>query len=140
MMLIYTGAANRQFEVAQARMNENQDKQHPHGFVEIADTTTPPAMQLEVTEDVYGGWNINLNTKNFIFAPEDCGKPHIDGHGHAHLYIDDQKVARLYSPWYHLGTLPPGKHEIKVVLTSNDHNEYVWRGLPVSSTTELVVM
>ncbi len=139
MILIYTGAANRQYLVAQERQQLKQAMHHS-GVVELSDTENPPEMQLNVMEDVYGGWNINLDINNFTFSPEDCGKKHVDGHGHAHLYIDNQKVARLYSTWYHLSDLPPGKHEIKVILTSNDHNEYVYQGIPLASVTHLVVL
>ncbi len=139
MILIYTNTANRQYLIAQAQQQQKQAMHHS-GIVEISSIENQPQMQLKVTEDVYGGWNVNLDISNFTFSPEDCGKAHVDGHGHAHLYINNEKVARLYSPWYHLSDLPPGKHEIKVVLTSNDHNEYVSHGVPLASSTELVVM
>ena len=136
MLMVYTGSASRQYDIAMAKLEDD-----PHSkIMETASLDTPPIVGLQITEDKHGGWNLYLPTQNFTFSPEDCGKEHIDGFGHAHLYIDDQKVARIYSDWYHLADLPSGKYEIKVTLTSNNHSEYALNGHPVSAKQTLIVM
>jgi hypothetical protein len=37
------------------------------------------------------------------------------------LYINGEKVSRVYGPWLHLPTLPPGRNEITVELNANNH-------------------
>ena len=136
MLLIYSNAASSQYQIAL-----ESTKQDPHmQVIELADADKPPAIELEVIEDLESGWNVHIETQNFVFSPEECGKEHIDGQGHAHLYIDGKKVARLYGSWYHIPELPIGRHEIKVSLTSNNHSLYAMNGVPVSATQSLVVM
>ena len=36
------------------------------------------------------------------------------GHGHAHLYINGEKVARLYSPYFYIAELEEGD-QIRVI-------------------------
>jgi copper(I)-binding protein len=42
--------------------------------------------------------------------------------GDARLYVNGEKVARLYGPWFHIGSLPSGRTEVTVTLASNDHH------------------
>lgn len=134
MLAVYTNFASNQYELAMAGELEMPH----HAYIEAA--SPPPQLTIEIEEDLHGGWNLQLLTADFTFAPEMCGKEHISGQGHAHLYVNDTKVARLYGPWFHIGDLPPGKHEIKVTLTSNDHNEYTVEGVPLSSSQTVVVL
>lgn len=64
---------------------------------------------------------------------------HYPGEGHAHLYVDGQKIARLYGKWYHIEELSPGQHEITVTLNANDHREYAVNGENISTSTIVVV-
>jgi len=85
-----------------------------------------PSVRLRVAEDPAGGWNLHLITERFRFTPERSGGPARAGEGHAHLYLDGEKIARLYGPWYHLdgSAVPPGEHTLTVSLNANDHT--VW--------------
>ena len=47
-------------------------------------------------------------------TPPCDGTEHVDGEGHTHLYIDGEKITRVYSNWYYLGKLEPGEHTIRV--------------------------
>ena len=64
---------------------------------------------------------------------------HRPGEGHAHLYVDDRKIARLYAPWFHLDSLPPGTHTLRVELNSNDHRPLTHRGKIIEDTVTLSV-
>jgi hypothetical protein len=88
--------------------------------------------------DSVGGWNIHLRTKNFRFAPENVNGHPVPGEGHAHLYVDGEKVARLNGPWFHLGSLSPGRHTIQVTLNANNHASLVLHGEPVAVTEEIM--
>ncbi len=138
MLVIYSGSASKQYELAMTSPPSGHES-HTQ-IMEVSNSTTRPEFSMEILEDKYGGWNLHLTIENFVFSPEDCGNDHVDGYGHAHLYINDQKMARLYGPWFHIADLPPGKYEFKVVLTTNDHKEYALEGIPLSATRSLVVI
>jgi len=93
----------------------------------------PPRLQLALTPDALDGWNLNLMTANFQFVPERVGGEAVLGEGHAHLYIDGVKIARLYSAWHHLGGLSKGQHEIMVSLNAHDHRVFADDGQPVQA-------
>ncbi|MRX27987.1 hypothetical protein [Kangiella sp. HZ709] len=88
-------------------------------------------------KDEKSGWNLELITENFAFAPEQVNQAHRVGHGHAHLYINGKKITRLYSHWYHLEELPEGKHLIKVNLNTNDHQDYALNGKVIGAEVEI---
>ncbi|NUN11126.1 hypothetical protein HUU53_00585 [Candidatus Micrarchaeota archaeon] len=107
-----------------------------HGNEEhgVFEAPVQPTIQLMVTQDFNGGWNLHLITSNFIFAPENAGGQNFAGQGHAHLYVDGEKIARIYSDWYYLPPLSEGKHELTVTLNTNDHSDYYFEGKPVQSS------
>ena len=41
-----------------------------------------------------------------------------------HIYVNGQKLGRLYTAAYHLAALPAGTTEVAVRLAGNDHVEY----------------
>jgi hypothetical protein len=92
----------------QAQANEGDSHSsttHSHHQVqpvEIPQGTPIPTVLLHVSKDSVSGWNVYLETTHFQFVPQRLNDPVNIGEGHAHLYIDGKKVARLYSPWYHL--------------------------------------
>lgn len=131
----YTHSAQRNYEFALQNMPEN-----PHANkIETAGIASIPEVNLSVQKDDHSGWNLFLEMSNFEFTPENCGDEHMMGYGHAHLYLNGQKVARLYSPWYHLSDLEPGTYELTVSLNSNNHGLYVNNGKAIASTQQIVV-
>lgn len=82
--------------------------------------TNAPSLAVQLTPDPVSGWNLHVETQNFAFAPEKAGAPHVPGEGHAHVYVDGEKIARLYGPWLHIAALPPGS-TVEVTLNANDH-------------------
>ena len=82
-----------------------------------------PTLDLVVTKDVDHGWNVNVVTTNFQFAPEKVGGKAVPGEGHAHLYVAGEQVARVYGPWFHISKLPHGLVDITVTLNANDHSQ-----------------
>lgn len=92
-----------------------------------------PRVAIELSKDPMSGHNLRLKTQNFDFAPEAASRAHVAGQGHAHVYLDGQKFARLYSEWLHLPALPSGDIEIKVTLNANDHRVYSVEGASVST-------
>ena len=89
---------------------------------------------VNVEEDPVGGWNVYAVADGFTWAPDRAGNDHKAGEGHAHLYVDDQKVGRFYGPATYLGPLEPGSHTITVSLHGNNHAPYVKAGEPLAAT------
>lgn len=67
------------------------------------------------------GWNLTLETQNFRFTPEKVNIPNVANEGHAHVYVNGEKLTRLYAKHYHLSNFPVGEHDISVTLNANDH-------------------
>ena len=87
----------------------DQGKHQRHGAaISLPGGANPPSVAITVSKDPVGGWNLHVRTGNFRFAPDHASLPHIPGEGHAHLYVNGRKTARLYGPWYHIGELPAG--------------------------------
>ena len=131
----YCHFAMNRYEIAQA----TQPEEHAPMFIETSAEAMRPEIQLLVEPDAMGGWNVNVQTTNFTFAPGQSGQPHTMGEGHAHLYIDDEKAARLYGDWYHIPELPPGSHELRVTLNTNNHAIYVYEGMPITDAERILV-
>ena len=66
-------------------------------------------------------------------------QPHTDGAGHAHIYVDGVKLGRVFENEYHIENLPPGEHEIRVSLNSNNHRELTYDGKKVEDTAIVTV-
>ncbi len=112
---------------------------HSHGeAIEIAEGKTHPTVALTVYEDPMMGWNLNVETTDFVFTPENASTADILGEGHAHIYVNGEKIGRLYGNWYHLASLPPGIHEITVSLNGNSHGAYVYAGEPIEAIATVI--
>ncbi|MHA7876310.1 hypothetical protein [Roseivivax sp.] len=99
-----------------------QGAAHDHGeMLELPAGPDAPALALALSEDPASGWNLQIQTQNFTFAPANASTAHVPGEGHAHLYVNGEKRARLYGPWVHLADLPDGPVELAVTLNANDH-------------------
>jgi len=96
---------------------------------------TAPALAVRVGKDAMDGWNLTLMTENFTFTPESIGGTALPNSGHAHLYIDGAKVARLYGPHFHIPDLAPGQYEITVALSSDDHSYLAVDGMRIEART-----
>jgi hypothetical protein len=114
---------------------------HSHGeaLVLPADDSAP-SLDIRLLPDPVAGWNLNILTTQFHFAPENAGREHVPGQGHAHVYVNGIKIARVYGNWFHLDALPPGRAEIEVTLTANDHRALVVNDTPLSRTVILNVL
>ena len=56
------------------------------------------------------------------------------GEGHAHIYVNGEKINRIYGNWYHIQELPKGQNMVTVKLSTNDHGEIVFDGESISDT------
>jgi hypothetical protein len=86
----------------------------------------PKGMSVQLEAVPSGmGFTLHLKTRKFRFTPQQADGKHRPGKGHAHLWVDGVKKTRIYGPWHYVGGLTPGRHEIRVTLNGNDHDDYV---------------
>jgi len=107
--------------------------------LEIPKNVAKPTVQLEVIKDAIKGYNIHVETTNFVFTPEKVNQKDIIGEGHAHLYVDGTKITRLYGNWYYLGAIAEGKHKVSVSLNGNSHAQYMVNGVKIEDVVEVTV-
>ena len=98
-----------------------------------------PQVTLTVEPDSMAGWNLQLETTNFTFAPERVNRASVVTEGHAHLFINGEKITRLYGSWYYIPSLPAGEHELRVELNGNGHETLTAEGQPIGATVKIEV-
>lgn len=109
-----------------------------HDHSALVDATGPaPSLMMHVTKDPFAGWNIHLMTTNFTFSPAGSGGAHVDGEGHAHLYANGTKLARVYGNWFHVDKLPAGSVTLRATLNSNDHRTISVEGTAVQTAVTI---
>ncbi|WP_070969365.1 hypothetical protein [Vibrio sonorensis] len=108
----------------------NHDHSMEHGMINVAPESAP-TIAVELIKDTSAGWNLVVDTTNFTFTPELVNLANVDNQGHAHIYVNGEKLARLYAHHYHLSDFPPGDYEIKVSLNANNHDAFAINGKPI---------
>jgi hypothetical protein len=96
-----------------------------------------PSVSLKVVEDAKSGWNVMLTTDQFTFTPENVNGENVVGEGHAHLYVDGVKVARLYGPYFHYPESFDGTRTFRATLNANDHSEYAVDGQVIEAVVDV---
>jgi hypothetical protein len=76
--------------------------------------------------------NLHILTEGFVFAPEQVNGPTSQGVGHAHVYVNGEKIMRAYSAWVHLTDVPAGA-TVRVTLNANDHSGWAFEGDPIAA-------
>ena len=89
--------------------------------------------------DAEGGVDVQITTEGFRFAPDLVDQAHTPGAGHAHIYLDGEKLGRVFESEYRIADAPPGEHEVRVSLNTNDHSELVFDGRKVEATVTVNV-
>jgi hypothetical protein len=107
---------------------------HHHDQLDISQSELIPTLDIEILKDPKSGINVHLLTTNFTFAPEHASTEHVEGEGHAHIYVDDVKISRVYGEWFHLDNLDAGEREIRVTLNANSHQELAIEGESIAAT------
>jgi len=110
-----------------------------HDELEVDDTLPVPEVILEAVKDSKDGYNLHVITKNYTFAAEKAGKEAVANEGHAHLYVNGVKVARVYGEWFHLGAdkLSDGDNEVEITLNANDHSDWTLDGAHIGDVVIL---
>lgn len=110
------------------------------GMFKVPANEPQPTLAMNVSkESDTGGWEVNVETKNFRFAKELADGDHVAGTGHGHIYINGVKLGRLYGNAASIGALPKGNHVVRATLNTNNHQTYMVAGKRVTATATIVV-
>ena len=113
---------------------------HSHGDAgRVGWAGDAPQMAIEVVEDPKSGYNALITIDGMTLSAANVNGDHVDGEGHLHLYVNGQKVGRLYGDATHIPVLPVGEVEITVGAFANDHSAYVIDGAPIEASTSIMV-
>lgn len=110
--------------------------EHAHAMVAAGANM---AVAVAAEADPFGGVNVHIMPTGFKFTPENANGPDVPGEGHAHVYVDGEKVERVYTPWFHLTDIAPGMHTVRVTLNANSHGDHAVQGQIVEATTQVNV-
>lgn len=104
----------------------------------VGDGEPAPGISLSIatTRD---GYQVTVHTEDFTFSKDLAGLYHVPGMGHGHIYVGGMKLGRLYQDTAQIGALPPGTHDVRVTLNTNDHRAYVVNDTPVTASALIVV-
>lgn len=105
----------------------NHEHSESHSLIEV-NPLLVPEVSVHAIEDEKSGWNLVVETSNFTFTPENTNRRTVMNEGHAHIFVNGDKLGRLYGNYYHLSDFPPGEYEITVSLTSNEHSTFAVGG------------
>lgn len=145
LMIPYVEGAKLRHQTMELQANSADPSKVSHDqmhkiLLEVGDSPAgAPDLGIALHKDPVAGWNLELVTENFEFTPQAAGLQNRPGEGHAHLHIDGKKAARVYSSWFHIGELAPGKHLIEVTLNANNHATLAVSGEPVRTVAEIEV-
>ena len=113
---------------------ESATDMHHHKTVMIEEGQLVPNVDLVVYEDAVKGWNLEIKLENFQLTPQDVNSDNQSNQGHAHLFVNGEKITRIYSNWYYLKTLPVGSNEVKISLNTNSHESLIYQGKMIEDT------
>ncbi len=124
---------------------EREAHSHSPDPIDVGGLDPAPSVEITVTDDPESGFNLHAVPSNYVLTPENVNGKNIDGEGHMHIYVDGEKLTRLYGEWFHLpDTFGPGDHEVRVELSANNHaplaidGELVAATATFTSTTEKI--
>jgi hypothetical protein len=116
-----------------AESHDHSSHDHAEG-IETSQWDLVPEVKAKLTADAVTGYNLHIETSHFDLVPP--AKDHADstGEGHAHLYVNGEKIARVYGHWFHISSLPKGQNTITVSLNGHNHEELLNQGVPIVAT------
>lgn len=111
---------------------------HDHDALrDVSGDGPAPTLAVKAHPDTGNAVNLEIMTENFVFAPNAVNGPHSPGQGHAHVYIDGAKYARLYGSWLHVSGLPAAGAEIRVTLNANSHETLAVGATPIEAIIQV---
>lgn len=110
-----------------------EDTGHDHEGYELSGHGNLPTVSASLVPDTKGGYNLHVEVTGFLFRADKAGSEPVANEGHAHIYVNGEKVARLYGTDFHLPMAEEGD-EVKVTLNAHNHAEFTHHGEAISDT------
>ena len=134
LLLFSSASVFSQTEVLQAKMKMD----HSHMPISVPESVKPVALSLVLIKDAMSGFNLTLQTQHYDLMPPRQGLSMDESmsalinddsgyvEGHAHLYINGEKIQRVYGSNIHLPEtlFKQGTNSISVTL--NNHGHMAW--------------
>jgi len=116
----------------------NSFSHHPAHKVEA--TAPFPSVNLEIMRDNVDGYNLYIDLKNFNLAPKLVGIENQSNTGYLSLYVNDIKIARVYSQWFHIPQrfFYLKENLVKVTLNTNLNGEFTLDGETIKSVLKVI--
>lgn len=125
--------------VSDAKASDTMD--HAHSMVQIPEGVALPSLRINLSKDAMSGFNLEIGTENFELEPPEAASCCNDKvlEGHAHIFINGEKIYRAYSRYIHLpkGLFKEGINQVMVSLNDHDHN--TWSKGPRMVMSTLVI-
>lgn len=115
--------------------------EHDHPVLPVDPALPIPSLTHLVFPDAMDGYNVQILSRNFTFTPASINRESVANEGHAHIYVNGAKIARVYGNWYHLPAsyLKPGVNAVTVTLNANDHSTWAMpEGELIASTVAVI--
>jgi len=109
----------------------NLNAHHPGNKIEAE--MPYPKINIEVSSDKLEGYNLFFDLQNFKLSPEDIEIKNDGNSGYLQLFINDIKISRIYSSWFHAPErfFNQKENSIKVKLFTNLHDELTIDNQPI---------
>jgi hypothetical protein len=105
-------------------------------FLALPPGTPEPRLTLTASAQPDGGWRLAIAATDFRFTETCLATAAAIPVGHAHVIVGERKLSSAYTPVAELGKLPPGEHNVRVVLRAQDHRALLGsRGLIQAAIT-----
>lgn len=112
--------------------HDDDTHEHSDESYEFADHDGLPAVVIDsVTDNNDETWALEMTTENFIIDEAAVDSPNEPGVGHMHLYVNGEKIGRVFDTSYTIEQDLSVGDEVKIGLNTNDHKTYTHDGLPI---------
>ena len=136
----YARDGDRLYAMTTFSVPDHTHDAHSHDEpIEVEFAGPVPTLSVEVLPDPKSGYNAFIKVDGIVLSGDHASQEPVDGEGHLNIYVNGQKIGRLYGGATHIGALPEGDLEIMVAAYSNDHQPYVVDGQPVEAQTTITV-
>ena len=105
----FTADATGRYRIAFHRAGNGGGPGHGHGEPgeddghgpigpDPIESEVPVSVEISAAVEPNGGVNVVIDTENWRWAPDEIDKDHVPGSGHAHIYVNGEKIDRVYGP------------------------------------------
>jgi len=117
----------------------NPPNNHDHSRYIEWEGSVKPSIEIRIERCDNFGWIVIYEISNFKFNFDSVSESHVQGEGHAHLFINGTKINRLYGPPYYLNNFNLGGNTVRITLNSNNHSPYTIDGKMIEKTISIFV-